>query len=77
MRERAIFVRTAGRFTFGYPFSLPLYVAPMANGGSDANAAAANQPDLTAALNGWLESSARVRAAVGALVQKGVDTGRK
>ncbi len=26
---------------------------------------------------GWLESSARVRAAVGALVQKGVDTGRK
>jgi len=47
--------------------STPLYVAPTANGGSDANPATPGKPDLTAALNGWLASSARVRAALGCI----------
>jgi type I restriction enzyme M protein len=41
--------------------SIPLYVAPVAsNGGSDTNPAT-GKPDLTATLNGWLESSPAVR----------------
>ena len=47
--------------------SIPHYVAPTANGGSDANPATPGKPDLTAALNGWLASSARVRAALGCI----------
>jgi type I restriction enzyme M protein len=48
--------------------SIPLYVGPaVANGGSDANPAKANQPDLPTALNGWLQSSTALRAAVGKL----------
>ena len=50
--------------------SIPLYVAPAANGGSDCNSAPASKPNLPAALNGWLASSAQVRAALGELLQK-------
>jgi type I restriction enzyme M protein len=50
--------------------SIPLYVASAANGGSDSNPAAADKPHLTAALNGWLVSSAQVRAVLGELLQK-------
>jgi type I restriction enzyme M protein len=50
--------------------SIPLYVAPAANGGSDANPATPGKPDLMAALNGWLASSAQVRTALGGLIKK-------
>jgi len=50
--------------------SIPLYVAPAANGASDANSTAADKPNLTAALNGWLASSAQVRTALGGLIKK-------
>ena len=47
--------------------SIPHYVAPTANGGSDAKPATPGKPDRTAALKGWLASSARVRAALGCI----------
>jgi type I restriction enzyme M protein len=43
--------------------SIPLYVAPVANGGSDANPAADNA-SLPPALTAWLESSMRVHASL-------------
>jgi type I restriction enzyme M protein len=48
--------------------SIPLYVAPAANGASDANSAAASQPGLSAALNGWLESAAKTRKSLQSLI---------
>jgi hypothetical protein len=51
--------------------SIPLYVAPVAIGESDASPAA-EMASLPTALAGWLESSAQVRAALGGLVQSGL-----
>ena len=48
--------------------SIPLYVAPAANGVSDANSAAASHPGLSAALNGWLESAAKTRKSLQSLI---------
>ena len=48
--------------------SISLYVAPAANGASDANSAAASQPDLSAALNGSLESAAKTRKSLQSLL---------
>jgi hypothetical protein len=48
--------------------SIPLYVAPAANGVSDANSAAASHPGLSAALNGWLESAAKTRKSLQSLL---------
>jgi type I restriction enzyme M protein len=48
--------------------SIPLYVAPAANGASDANSAAASQPGLSAALDGWLESAAKTRKSLQSLL---------
>jgi type I restriction enzyme M protein len=56
--------------------SIPLYVSPAANGGSDASPAA-DTASLPTALTGWLKSSAQVRAALGGLIEKRVDTCRK
>jgi len=50
--------------------SIPLYVAPAANDVSDANSAAASQPGLSAALDGWLESSSAVRQSLVKLFEK-------
>jgi type I restriction enzyme M protein len=50
--------------------SIPLYVAPAANGGSDSNSAAADKPNLTVALDGWLESSSAVRQSLVKLFEK-------
>jgi len=50
--------------------SIPLYVTPAANGASDANSAAASQPGLSAALDGWLESSSAVRQSLVKLFEK-------
>jgi len=50
--------------------SIPLYVAPAANGASDANSAAASQPGLSAALDGWLKSSSAVRQSLVKLFEK-------
>ena len=50
--------------------SIPLYVAPAANGASDSNSAAAGQPGLSAALDGWLESSSAVRQSLVKLFEK-------
>lgn len=44
--------------------SIPLYVAPAANGGSDSNPAAADQPQLADALAAWMKSSGDVRQAL-------------
>jgi len=45
-----------------------LYVAPgAANGGANANPAEAARPDLSAALNAWLESSITLRTALNKL----------
>jgi hypothetical protein len=52
----------------GGNLSIPLYVAPAANGASDANSAAASQPGLSAALNGWLESAAKTRKSLQSLI---------
>lgn len=42
--------------------SIPLYVAPAAaNGETGVNSAEAGKPDLTVAINGWLNGSAAVR----------------
>ena len=48
--------------------SIPLYVAPAANGASDANSTASSQPGLSAALNGWLESAAKTRKSLQPLI---------
>jgi type I restriction enzyme M protein len=49
--------------------SIPLYVVPAtANGGSDANPATAAKPDLTAAINNWLESSKNVKKSLKSLI---------
>jgi len=48
--------------------SIPLYVAPAANGGSDANSAVAGQTGLPEALNGWLESSKNVQKSLKSIV---------
>ena len=48
--------------------SIPLYVTPAANGASDANSAAASQPGLSGALNGWLESAAKTRKSLQPLI---------
>ena len=48
--------------------SIPLYVAPLTNGGSGANKIAAGQPDLPATLGSWLESSRAVRDSVNRLL---------
>lgn len=53
--------------------SIPLYVAPAANGGADANPAA-NTASLPSALAGWLASSAQVRTALAELLEKRIDT---
>ena len=47
--------------------SIPLYVAPAANGGSDASAAA-DTASLPAALARWLESSVTVNQALAELL---------
>ncbi len=57
--------------------SIPLYVAPATNGGSDSSSAAAAQPNLAVALGGWLQSSAHVRAALDGLLETPVDTSCK
>ncbi len=48
--------------------SIPLYVAPAANGASDSNSAAAGRPSLSAALNGWMESAAKTRKSLQSLI---------
>jgi type I restriction enzyme M protein len=48
--------------------SIPLYVAPTSNGGSGANPAAADRPNLTVALDGWLESAAKTRKSLQSLI---------
>jgi hypothetical protein len=50
--------------------SIPLYVAPAANVASNANSTAASQPGLSAALDGWLESSFAVRQSLVKLFEK-------
>jgi hypothetical protein len=52
--------------------SIPLYVAPAANGGSDTSPAA-DTASLSTALTGWLASSAQVRVALAGLVEKRID----
>ena len=59
----------------GGNLSIPLYISTVASE-TKANGEPA-QSSLPDALNGWLQSSGQVRAALGALLQKGVDTSRK
>ena len=49
--------------------SIPLYVAPVANGGTDSNPTAGGQPDLGIALNAWRASSQAVRASLCAILK--------
>jgi hypothetical protein len=48
--------------------SIPLYVAPAANGASDANSTASSHLGLSAALDGWLESAAKTRKSLQSLI---------
>ncbi len=47
--------------------SIPLYVAPVANGGSDADTGQVGKADLSASLSGWLQSSNAVRQSLESL----------
>jgi len=49
--------------------SIPLYVAPGANGETDANLAADGKPDLATALNAWRVSSQAVRASLSVILK--------
>jgi type I restriction enzyme M protein len=49
--------------------SIPLYVAPAANGGLGANPASVGQPDLATVLNIWLESWKNVQRSLKSLIK--------
>ncbi|MFO1477804.1 MAG: N-6 DNA methylase [Verrucomicrobiota bacterium] len=50
--------------------SIPLYVAPAANAGSDTDPTSAGKPDLPTALGTWLESSQKLKVVMNELLLK-------